>query len=466
MTQSPLWTATEIALATGGCLQGDFFVIGISNDTRTLQPGDLYVALGGLGLHDGHDFIDEAFAKGAAGVLVSQKSCNNSVKVPDTLEALKKLGLAARQRLSPDAKIIAITGSVGKTTTRALAAHAFNVFGKVHASRDSLNNHWGVPLTLARMPKDTQYGVFEVGMNHAGEIIELTKQVRPHVTVITAIEAVHLEFFPDGLEGIARAKAEIFASVEANGIAVLNHDNAQFSLLANLAKDNGINQIVVFGHSNDADLQLISYDRLEQGGRVTLRVDHAEFSFDLPMRSEHNTVNALAALGAVYALRLDTKQAADSFATVKDVAGRGNVNLLTIPSYGQITVIDDRHNSSPVALRSAIHELKRIPVSGRRVLALSDMRELGETAPQLHRALAEDIATNDIDFVLTCGPMMQHLADTLPFQIVRHYADSQAMAADIIHHLQDGDTLLVKGSRFGQMFHVVDALNSLSQTGG
>ncbi len=466
MTKSPLWLASDIASATGGKLQGDFFVTGISNDTRTLQPGDLYIALGGLGRHDGHDFIDQAFAVGANGVLLSQQQIDKSVLVDNTFRAMQKLGQAARDRVLPTCKIIAITGSVGKTTTRALTAKALSVFGSLHASEHSLNNQWGVPLTLARMPADTHIGVFEVGMNHAGEILELTKQIRPHIAIITTVEAIHSGNFADGVDGVARAKAEIFAGVEPGGTAILHRDNPHFDMLCTEAAQHDIKTIVSFGQHHQADLRLVNYERLDQGGMVTASIHGETLSFLLPIRSEHNALNALAALGAVHAMGLDVEQAAAQFATLEDVEGRGNINIVPIPNKGEITLIDDRHNSSPVALTAAIREFSYVPVSnnGRRILALGDMLELGDQSPELHAAIAEVIAGYPIDLVLTCGPLMAHLAQALPAGQNRHYIDSQAMAAIIGDELQDGDAILIKGSRGAKMIAVVDALNRLSQT--
>lgn len=464
MTKSPLWSATEIANATNGTLRGDFFVTGLENNTRLLKPGDLYIALAGLGRHDGHDFVGDAFAKGAHGVLISKDPCDNSVLVDDTLLALKQLGFAARNRVHPDCKMVAITGSVGKTTTRALTAQILSVFGKLHASESSLNNHWGVPLSLARMPQDTRYGVFEVGMNHANEITPLTQQIRPHVAIITTIEAAHIGNFDDGIEGIARAKAEIFAGLEPGGAAVLNVDNPQFDLLAEEAGKQGIDRIITFSQTGPADLRLINYERLEQGGRITAHVAGEEIIFDLPIRGPYNAMNALAALGAVYALGLDVRRAAQAFADMQDVAGRGNMHKLTIPGHGTITVIDDQHNASPVSMQASIREFGLLPVSGRRILALGDMRELGEQSEQLHRDLAPVIADNKIDLVLSCGPLMQSLAAILPASQSLHYADSQAMATDIANHVHDGDAILFKASRSLQLNLVVDALNRIGQT--
>lgn len=464
MTQSPLWSSADIAHATGGTPRGDFLVTGLENNTRLLQPGDLYIALAGLGRHDGHDFITDAFAKGAHGVLISKDPCDNSILVDDTLLALKQLGFAARNRIGDACRIVAITGSVGKTTTRALTAQALGIFGKLHASINSLNNHWGVPLSLARMPADTQYGVFEVGMNHANEIEPLTQQIRPHVAIITTIEAAHIGNFSDGIEGIARAKAEIFAGLEPGGAAVLNIDNPQFDILQDEAQKQGVNRIITFSQTGPADLRLVSYERLEQGGRVTAHIAGDEIVFDLPLRGPHNAMNALAALGAVHALGLDVKHAAQAFAAMDNVEGRGNAQTLTIPGHGTITLIDDQHNASPVSMQAAIREFAQMPVKGRRILAIGDMRELGDSGAQMHRDLGPVIGDSRIDLTLSCGPLMHELAQTLPARQSLHYADSQVMADDIINHLRDGDTILLKASRSLQLNLVVDALNRIGQT--
>ena len=450
--------------ATGGVLRGDFLIDGISNDTRTLNPGDLYIALAGRGNHDGHDFIATAFAHGANGVLLSHDPCEKSLLVADTFTAMEAMGRAARTRLSPAARIVAITGSVGKTSCRALTEAAFQPFGVLHASTASLNNQWGVPLSLARMPRDTQFGVFEVGMNHAGEITPLSQQIRPHVAIITNIEAIHIGNFNDGIEGIARAKAEIFAGLEPDGIAILPADSPQLPLLEAEAARYGIKTIIRFGSSAGADMRLLTYERRDEGGQVYASWRGREFSFYLAMRSEHHALNALAALAATQALGLDLQQATGNFATIANVEGRGNSHLVTLTHGGQITVLDDRHNSSPVALKAAIREFTHVKTSGRRILALGDMLELGDAAPMLHESIAPGIIDHKIDLVLTCGPLMEHLHRALPAAISRHYPDSPAMADAIGGIIRDGDAILVKGSRGAQMIHVVDALNRMGQS--
>lgn len=464
MTKSPLWSASEIRYAVDGILQGDFDVFGISNDTRTLQPGDLYIALAGRGNHDGHDFVPQAFAQGAAGVLVQQNPVDKSILVSDTFAAMQRLGIEARNRVNDHGKIIGITGSVGKTTCRALTEQALKTFGVLHASTASLNNHWGVPLSLARMPRETQFGVFEIGMNHADEITLLSQQVRPHVAIITTVEAAHIGNFADGITGIARAKAEIFAGLEPGGTAVLPADNPHLALLESEAARYGVEKILRFGRGDNADLRFISYERLARGGNVTASYKGQVFSFLLPLRGEHNAMNALAALGAVIALDLNMERAAAQFADMDDVEGRGNISTLTIAPGKQITLIDDRHNSSPVALSASIRELGQTPVKGRRILALGDMLELGEQAPAMHAGIAPVITASQIDLTLTCGELMAHLNHALPNDQAIHYPDSQTMASAMGTVLKDGDILLVKGSRGAQMIHVVDALNRMGQS--
>jgi UDP-N-acetylmuramoyl-tripeptide--D-alanyl-D-alanine ligase len=462
--KSPLWSASEIRYAVDGVLQGDFDVFGISNDTRTLQEGDLYIALSGRGNHDGHDFVPQALAQGAAGVLVQQNPVDKSILVSDTFAAMQQLGVEARNRVNAHGKMIGITGSVGKTTCRALTEQALKSFGGLHASTASLNNHWGVPLSLARMPRETQFGVFEIGMNHADEITPLSQFVRPHVAIITTIDAAHIGNFSDGLDGIARAKAEIFAGLEPGGTTVLPADSAQLPLLESEAARYDVENIIRFGRNDNADLRLISYERQQRGGRVTASYKGHVFSFALPIRGEHNAMNALAALGAAIALNLNIERAAASFAEMQDVEGRGNSSSVTLNPGKTITLIDDRHNSSPVALNATIRELGQTPVKGRRILALGDMLELGEQAPALHAGIAPAILANNIDLTLTCGPLMKQLSQALPSNQTQHFTDSTAMAEAIGELLQDGDAVLVKGSRGAQMIHVVDALNRMGQS--
>jgi UDP-N-acetylmuramoyl-tripeptide--D-alanyl-D-alanine ligase len=471
MAKEPLWTLGDVAAlygaATSVSAAAETQIYDVNLDSRELRPGSLFVAYKRPNGKDGHDFLPDVLAKGGAAALVEYPCvCDGLplIKVGDANQALQKLGQAARQRVTDACKIIAITGSVGKTTTRALTAQALTGFGKLHASAQSLNNHWGVPLSLARMPQDTQHAVFEVGMNHTGEITDLVAQIRPHIAIITTIDAAHIGNFADGIDGIARAKAEIFSGLDPQGTAIINADTPQLPVLLAEAKRYGIRNIMLFGRSDKADIRLIDYERQEIGGIVTARYNDEEINFALPMRGEHNALNALASLAAVAALGLDIHEAAASLSLISNVQGRGNMIAMTLPQNRQITVVDDRHNSSPVALTAAIREFAQMSVRGRRILALGDMLELGEQSPDLHRSIAPIIAENPIDLVLSCGPMMAHLHATLPSSQAVHYVNSQAMADALDGLLGDGDAILVKGSRGAQMIHVVDGLNRIGQT--
>jgi UDP-N-acetylmuramoyl-tripeptide--D-alanyl-D-alanine ligase len=471
MSKKPLWTLGDVAALYGAAIShlsdASTPIYDVNLDSRELRLGSLFVAYKRPNGKDGHDFLPDVLEKGGAAALVEYPCvCEGLplIEVGDANQALQKLGNEARNRVNPDCKIIAITGSVGKTTVRALTAQALNGFGALHASAQSLNNHWGVPLSLARMPQDTQHAVFEVGMNHTGEITDLVSQIRPHIAIITTIDAAHIGNFPDGIDGIARAKAEIFSGLDPNGTAIINADTPQLPLLLDEAKRYGIRNILLFGRSETADIRLLDYTRQELGGVVTASIKGKAIHFTLPMRGEHNAVNALAALAAVFALGLDVQDAAQSLAHLSNVQGRGNLIALTLPQQRHITVVDDRHNSSPVALTAAIREFAQMPVRGRRILALGDMLELGEQSPDLHRSIAPIIAENPIDLVLSCGPMMAHLHNLLPSTQATHYVDSQNMADAIDGLIQDGDAILVKGSRGAQMIHVVDGLNRISQT--
>jgi UDP-N-acetylmuramoyl-tripeptide--D-alanyl-D-alanine ligase len=457
------WTAAEARTATGGRLAGrhDWRAEGVSIDSRSVKPGELFVALQGPSF-DGHDFVAAALGRGAAAALVHRSPPGIAADAPllmvgDTLAGLIGLGVAARARSR--ARVVGVTGSVGKTGTKEALRLALSTQGETYANEGSLNNHWGVPLSLARLPSDVPLGVFELGMNHAGELGPLSRMVQPDVAVITTIEAAHLEFF-DSLEAIADAKAEIFEGMSAAGTAVLNQDNAQFERLAGQARRQGVVRILGFGEHPAAAVRLLDCRLEAMSSEVSAEVLGRQIDYRLGAPGRHWVQNSLAVLAAVAALELDTGLAAGALATLAPPKGRGQRRQISVPG-GTIELIDESYNASPAAMRAAFAVLAKARPGprGRRIAVLGDMRELGETAAELHAALAPAIAEAGIDLVLTCGPLMRALHDALPrARRGVHAADSQALIPAMLATLRPGDVVLVKGSLGTRMAPIVEAL--------
>jgi UDP-N-acetylmuramoyl-tripeptide--D-alanyl-D-alanine ligase len=461
MTAPVLWTAAEIAAVTQGTLIGDNFnVTGISIDTRSINPGDLFIALKGPNF-DGHDFVTDALAKGAAGVLVEHGSAPQHIVVKDIMRGLQDLGAGARAR--SHAKIVAVTGSVGKTSVKAMLATAFSALGKTHAAEASLNNHWGVPLSLARMPVDAEFAIFEIGMNHANEISPLSKLVAPHLSIITTIASAHIAHL-GSIENIALAKAEIFHGMQADGIAILPRDSEQYALLLAEARTQGLQHIISFGEGSEADIRLVDFIQHEDASSLKATLMGQEVDFDFGVPGKHQAVNSLSVLAAVKALGFDIEKPLQAFAAMKPVGGRGNRQELEIHS-GQlpIVLIDETHNASPIAVKAALQLLAQMPVQGRRIAILGDMLELGNDGPSFHKELAGPLQQAGVDLVMLSGPLMAHLAENLPADRVRYYPTSTELAQEIEQWIQPGDAILVKGSRGSKMKLVVDALVELRQ---
>ncbi len=471
-----LWDATTAARATGGSATAPFDASGVSIDSRTLQKGDLFVAIKGPN-HDGHDHIAAALAAGAAAAMVSRRPAGLAADAPlllvqDTLQALEGLGCAARARAR--AKIAAVTGSVGKTSTKEALRLALDVGGKparpTHASVASFNNYIGVPLTLARLPADAAYAVFEIGMNHAGEITPLARLVRPDVAIVTTVEAVHTENFPDGIDGVAAAKAEIFDGFDAaaGGVAVLNRDNRFFDLLAARARQHGARTIVGFGAHAQADIRLVDVQLEPAGSLVTAEIRGRRLSYRIGAPGRHWALNTLAVIGAAEALGVDADAAAQAFAQIAAPKGRGQRHRVALVG-GSYELIDDSYNASPVSMRASFEVLKAaVPgPGGRRIAVLGDMLELGPDAPALHAGLAEPLATAGIDLVFTCGPNMARLHDALPASHRGgHAASSEILLPLVRAALRPGDVVTVKGSLGSRMGRIVEALLAGSKTNG
>jgi UDP-N-acetylmuramoyl-tripeptide--D-alanyl-D-alanine ligase len=459
----PLFTAQEMANATRGRLQGGSQenVTGISIDTRTLVAGEAFFAIKGDRL-DGHDYAEAALAKGAAFAVVDEASAKRFpnaalLVVGETLQAMRDVAAAARAR--SNAKIIAVTGSAGKTGTKEALKLALSPSGETHASSASFNNHWGVPLSLSRLSQDAKFGVFEIGMNHAGEITPLVKLVRPHVAIITTIEPVHLEYF-SGLDAIADAKAEIFAGVEPGGAAVLNRDNSQFARLEAAAKAAGVSRIVGFGSDAKSDARLIEVALQEDSSTVHAEIFGEKLMFKLGAPGKHLAMNALAVLASAKLAGADLAKAALALSQLVPPPGRGRRIALRLPG-GEGLLIDESYNANPASMRAAVDVLSRAPVGkqGRRIAVLGDMLELGSEAPLRHTELAESLDAGKIDLVLCSGPLMHFLWDALPPGRRGGYAENaQALEPQVLSALRGGDAVMVKGSNASGMGKIVKSL--------
>jgi UDP-N-acetylmuramoyl-tripeptide--D-alanyl-D-alanine ligase len=466
---SGLWTLTDMAAAmradTAGALPAD--TNGISIDSRNLAKGDIFFAIQGDN-RDGHDFVEAALKAGAGvAVIARAKRAGFSGDLPlllvdDVLEGLRDLARAARARIH--GKVIAVTGSVGKTGSKEALRLALSADGETHASAASYNNHWGVPLSLARCPATVKYAVFEIGMNHAGEITPLTKLVRPHVAIITTVAPVHLEYF-GSVEKIADAKAEIFAGIEPGGAAVLNRDNAQYARLAAAAKAAGVARIVSFGEHADADARLLRCSLQAESSCAQANILGQDVTYKLGAPGKHIVLNSLGVLAAVSLAGADLALAALALNQLKPPTGRGARMLLNLPG-GSALLIDESYNANPASMAAAIALLGQAPVGqqkagarGRRIAVLGDMLELGDQGVPLHRALAEPIAAANIDLVYCSGPLMHSLWEALPSGRRGGYAVTAAeLESAVLDGLRAGDAVMVKGSLGSKMGPIVKAL--------
>jgi len=467
---SALWTLSEIrntapaAVQTPGQARGDTVVSGISIDTRTLQPGDLFIALQGEKI-DGAKFVDDAFARGSTAAIASaQYNGPNKDKVfivSDALKALEQLAAAARARTN--AKIITVTGSVGKTSTKEMLAHVLSVAGRTHATIGNLNNHIGLPLTLARMPRDTEFAVLEMGMNHADEIAPLSTLARPHIAIITTVDAVHLEHFPN-VEAIADAKAEIFAGMQPGGTAILNRDNPYYMRLLGHAHAHQL-KVLNFGRVFECDAQVLETALSETQTQVRARIGATEIHYTINAPGAHWVLNSLAVLLAATAAGADLKISAARLATIIPPAGRGTMKKIRLPDGGEITLMDESYNASPASVAASLKTLGQMKpgAQGRRIAALGDMLELGAHAPALHRQLASHVIESGADLLFCCGPLMQELFNQMPPSLRGEWAaDSALLAAALPEYLRDGDVVLVKGSHGMKMAVILQALSRQS----
>jgi len=534
----PLWGLAEITAASGGRLElpaegtatpesdpsaaasvsgrgrerANVPISGISIDTRTLAGGDLFVPL--TDARDGHAFVTAAFAGGAVAALVRQDYARRAgdgplIRVDDPLRALERIGIAARARLSDKARVIAVTGSAGKTGTKEMLRACLKVCAsspqKVHAPEKSFNNHWGVPLTLARMPADTEFGVFEIGMNHAGEISPLTKMVRPHIAIVTNVLPVHVGNFPDGEVGVANAKAEIFEGLKgavqhvssppggegpgvggsfqlrarcftppltpprrgdgaeqaewSRGIAIVLRDSPHYDVLCAAAEARGAS-VITFGLHGEADFRLRPVSGEQADGTQFVVAERRgtgrRIGFDLGMIGQHLAVNSLAVVAALEVLGCDLDGATKALASVRSAAGRGARALLRVTG-GDVLLLDESYNANPASMRAALEGLAATDHGGRRVAVLGDMLELGADAVRYHEGLKD--AAERTDLVLCCGPLMRHLYDALPSEKRGAWAPSSTdLIPYVLATLRPGDAVMVKGSLGSRMAPVVEAI--------
>ena len=452
---TPLWTSDEIAAATGGTASARFEATGVTFDSREVGAGDLFVAMPGT-VHDGHKFIDAAFAAGAAGAITAQAVAGPHVRVDDTFAALQALGRASRERTN--ATIVGVTGSVGKTSTKEAlyAALDRNRPGKVHRSVKSYNNHTGVPLSLARMPRDAEFGIFEMGMNNAGEIRALTRQVRPNLAMITAIAPAHIENLGSE-EAIADAKAEIFEGLEGDAIAIVPNGTPHRDRLVKAARRHA-DRIITFG-TGDADVHAIHAVSAEgSGSLISAVLLERELTFTISQRGEHWVSNALAVLAAVEALGEDVAVAGLALADLGGLKGRGQRHLLELDG-GEALLIDESYNANPASMAATLKSLGSETGVERRIAVLGPMRELGIHASRLHAALAPAVLAANVDELVLVGDDMAPLADALGGQVhITKVADAGSAADALARLLRPGDAVLVKASNSVGLSRVIERL--------
>lgn len=459
-----IWTAKEAVAATAGATTGEWNITGLSIDSRTVNTGDLFIALHGE-FGDGHDYVVDALSNGAIAAVVSQEidgvSKDKLLIVEDTLTAMQALAHHARSRAS--AKVIGITGSVGKTGTKEMLAHALRPLGQTHASIKSYNNHWGVPYTLASMHAGTDYGVFEMGMNNPDEISPLSQMVKPDIAIITTIAPVHVGNFKNGLDGIIDAKAEIFDGVLEGGSVVLNADIDSFEILKQKAEDKSL-AVYAFGENKNAQARLVKCLEAANGTRVTANILNEEVQYTLQVPGKHIAMNSLSVLLAVKLARGNVQKAAKGLEKQEAIIGRGKREYLDLGEKDNpVTLIDESYNASPVAMSAAFKVLALVDPGrgGRRIAILGDMLELGDDSDKLHEDLALPIKAANIDLVYTCGKHMKKLHDRLPANQRGGYRPNSKELSQIVPDvLTPGDVVMVKGSLGSKMGLIVEALRA------
>ena len=453
---TPLWTSDEIAAATGGTASAQFEAIGVTFDSREVGPGDLFVAMPGT-VHDGHDFLDAAFAAGATAAIVSRVIEQPHVLVEDVFAALQALGRAARER--SNATVIGVTGSVGKTSTKEALYAALDRCrpGKTHRSVKSYNNHTGVPLSLARMPRETEFAVLEMGMNNPGEIAALTRQVRPHVAIVTAIAPAHIENLGSE-EAIADAKGEIFLGLEPDGVAIVPNDTPHRDRLVKAARRYA-DRIITFGHG-DADVHAVHAVSAGQAGSlISAALLERELTFTISQRGDHWVTNSLAVLAAVEAIGADVAVAGLALADLGGLKGRGQRHIVELDG-GEVLLIDESYNANPASMAATLKSLGAETEATRRIAVLGPMRELGEHSAALHAGLAPAILDAHVDELILIGEEMRPLAEQIVGKVSLDLVNSVDEAIDgLIAKLHPGDVILVKASNSVGLARLVERVS-------
>lgn len=465
----PLWTSRELESVFGNSIAGNWNSFGVSIDSRTIEKGDLFFALSGPNF-DGHTYVKKALEAGAAGAVVCKDvpgaDKEKLVMVTDVMEALIALGKAGRSRVN--VPIIAVTGSVGKTGTKEALKAALSRHKKTHASVLSYNNDVGVPLSLARMPYDAEYGIFEMGMNHSGELQQLVKLVRPDVAIITTVELAHSEFF-ENVEEIADAKAEIFLNMNNGGTAILNYDNPHFERLKKKAEEAGVKKIISFGSDEKADVKELHHYFHDTCSCIIADVMGNLMTYKVGMLGHHWVMNSLAVLAAVSAVGADLGLSGLGLAELIPLSGRGRRERIyfDMATDASFLLIDESYNANPASMKAAIKTLGQCENAhgGRKIAVLSDMGELGDQADQLHIDLAPVLNEAEITRLFLVGAHMKKLADLVNNEIpsihVSYFNDKEALERALLHDLRDGDFVMIKGSNSGGMSATVKKLKKL-----
>ena len=465
MSDAPLWSGLGLVTALQARVSGTpplGGIGGISIDTRTVKAGDLFCAIRGE-IHDGHDFVRAAFAAGAAAAVVDEAHAVDLAGLPclyivdDVLRALERLGRAARARSA--ARVVAITGSVGKTSVKEAMRLVMSDAGPTHASAASFNNHWGVPLTLARLPAEARYGIFEIGMNHAGEITPLVGLVRPQIALVTTVAAAHLEHFAS-VDEIADAKGEIFSGIEPGGVAIINRDIDTYGRLRGHAEASPARHILTFGEHPEADARLLACTPLGDGSEVSADILGHRVDLRMGAPGRHLAINALGVLLAARAAGIDVEAAAASLGRYTAGQGRGARSTLQLPD-GTATLIDESYNANPTSMRAALALLAAAEpgAGGRRIAVLGDMRELGAEAEALHADLADDVLASKVDLVHAAGPLSHALFMRLPPEMRGLWGETAAaIEGALADGIGTGDVVMVKGSNGSRMGPLVAAL--------
>lgn len=462
MKAEPLWSGLGLIGALRARVSGGLprDATGVSIDTRSLAPGDLFFAIRGEA-RDGHEFVGSAFERGASGAVVDEAHAPALAGhaplyvVKDVQEALERLGVRARERTP--AYVVAVTGSVGKTSTKEMANVVLSRFGAMHASAASYNNQWGVPLSLARMPAASRFGVFEIGMNHAGEISSLVRFVAPHVALVTRVAPVHLEHF-SSLEAIADAKGEIFSGVVEGGVAIVNRDDETFERLLEAAAASKAAHVFSFGAAEGSQARLLSHDPTDNSVEADIFGRRLRYRIGAPGR--HFALNSLAVLTIAHVLDLDIAQAAEALADFDPPKGRGRRESLPAGAV-PLTLIDESYNANPTSMRAALELLGAERPIGRRVAVLGDMLELGPSAGELHAELASDLEAANVDLLFTAGPLMARLYYAAPERMRgAHRNTARELEEAVLEAIGSGDAIMIKGSNGSRMSLIVEAIRT------